>query len=124
MRKSLHKIVLSWFLIIAVGGHWPLLQSVAWVTMFVEFAQTDSFSLAAKKTFDGKHPCKICVLVKEGKQKEEKQTSLSAKVKLDFFLVAAEPFFFRKLPELETALIPAALRSREILPLLPPPRWS
>lgn len=56
-----------------LGGHWVALQSVAWARMLTEFSQTDSFSEAVGKTFDGKHPCKICLGIREGRQQEERE---------------------------------------------------
>ena len=63
MLPRLGKWVVVFTLVVSTGGHWFALQSVAWVTMAVNFAQTDSFDVALKKTFDGKHPCRICKTV-------------------------------------------------------------
>ena len=37
-----------------------------------KLSTTESFCAALSKTFDGKHPCKLCKLVKEGKKSESK----------------------------------------------------
>jgi hypothetical protein len=56
-----------------LGGHWLTLQSVAWVRMLAEFSRTDSLVRAMEKTFDGKHPCKLCLSVREGRQQEQRE---------------------------------------------------
>jgi len=56
-----------------LGGHWVALQSVAWVRMLAEFSRTDSLSEAVEKAFDGKHPCKMCLGIREGRQQEERE---------------------------------------------------
>ena len=56
-----------------LGGHWLALQSVAWARMLAEFSRTDSFTEAVGKTFDGKHPCKMCLGIREARQQEERE---------------------------------------------------
>jgi hypothetical protein len=74
-------------LIVAVGGHWFCLQSVAWVSMFTKFSQTCSFTEALVKTFNGKYPCKLCLVVKQAKKSEQKQDSVRVETKLDLFIL-------------------------------------
>jgi hypothetical protein len=56
-----------------LGGHWFTLQSVAWTRMFVGFARTDTLVAALDKTFDGEHPCRMCLGIREARQQEERQ---------------------------------------------------
>jgi len=72
-------------LICVIGGHWAVLQSVAWVGMFVKFSQSNPFKPALVKTFDGKHPCKLCLLIATGKKSEKKQETPKPSIKLDLF---------------------------------------
>ena len=72
MARRLFQLCVAAALIIAVGGHWAVLQSVAWVSMAVNYSQTDSIDVALEKTFSGKNPCKLCLAVKKGKQEEKK----------------------------------------------------
>ncbi|HUJ11483.1 MAG TPA: hypothetical protein VL171_15830 [Verrucomicrobiae bacterium] len=58
---------------LSIGGHWALLQSVAWTSMFVRFSSDGSFSEALSKTFDGQHPCCLCKLIQKGRGLEKKQ---------------------------------------------------
>lgn len=65
-----------------MGGHWLALQSVAWAQMFTEFSKTDSLKDSVKKTFDGQHPCKMC-LDREGRQQEEREQKQRPLVKTE-----------------------------------------
>lgn len=69
-----------------LGGHWAVLQSVAWAKMLVEYAQSDSIRNAISKTFDGEHPCSLCHTVKDGRQQEEKKAATITVAKLDAVL--------------------------------------
>lgn len=72
-----------------LGGHWAVLQSVAWAKMLVEYAQSDSIRNAITKTFDGEHPCSLCHTVSDGRQKEEKKAAATTVAKLDAVLAPA-----------------------------------
>ena len=58
-------------LMATMGGHWLVFQSIAWGTMIVNNAQHGSLNWAVSRTFDGKHPCAICVSIQEGRQQEQ-----------------------------------------------------
>jgi len=60
-------------LVLSLGLHWALLQTVAWTGMIVSYSKEGSFQEAVSKTFDGKHPCGLCELVKAGRAEEKKQ---------------------------------------------------
>jgi len=57
---------------LSVGGHWAMLQSIAWTRMLADFSRTESFTCAVKKTFDGHHPCPMCLKIREGRAQEKK----------------------------------------------------
>jgi hypothetical protein len=50
-----------------------MLQSVAWLSMIVRYAQDYPLREAITMTFDGQHPCAICVFVAEGMRQEAQQ---------------------------------------------------
>jgi hypothetical protein len=106
----------------ASGGHWAVLQSVAWATMLADNAQTDSFQTAFQKTFDGNHPCALCKQIAQGRQSEKKSDLPLNLKKLEFFnrsvvIVINSPSYFR-LPDWEC--FDATLRAES--PAVPPPR--
>ena len=60
-------------LVLSLGLHWALLQSVAWVGMMVSYSRGAALSEAVSKTFDGKHPCPLCKMIKKGRASEKQQ---------------------------------------------------
>jgi hypothetical protein len=55
-----------------LGGHYALLQSVAWSQMLWNYSREERSLLAgAEKTFGGEAPCDMCKAVKKSKEKEE-----------------------------------------------------
>ena len=60
-------------LILSIGAHWALLQSVAWAGMLYSYSQQTSFTRAVEMTFDGDHPCSLCAAIEEGKAQEKQQ---------------------------------------------------
>ena len=101
-----------------------MLQSVAWVNMVMTYSQDTSFSLAFQKTFDGKHPCRMCLAVKQGQQEEQKQAVLKVDTKLDFLCLQPAAYVHPVLPS--TLLSPQADAAfpRAETPLRPPPRLA
>jgi hypothetical protein len=62
MPRSTH--LLTWLmLVMLVGGHWGMLQVVAWTGMLIDYSRDATFAEAWDKTFDGEHPCRICKTV-------------------------------------------------------------
>jgi hypothetical protein len=113
-------VVLS--LVFAIGGHWAVLQSVAWLSMTVKFAQTDTLSAALRKTFDGLHPCKLCKVVRDGQQSEKKQETLKVETKLDFWLVSHASLLNPPQPFSVLPSGPDSVQLRSESPPTPPPR--
>ncbi|MBX9577666.1 MAG: hypothetical protein K2W97_04200 [Chthoniobacterales bacterium] len=54
------------------GGHWAVLQSVAWGRMIQSYSSQGSFSSAVEKTFSGKYRCSLCKKIEYAKQQEKK----------------------------------------------------
>ncbi len=73
------------------GGHWAVLQTVAWTGMMIEYSRESPLTMAIKKTFSGQAPCDMCHSIEAGKQKESRQPLVwKADKKLDkFFPVTA-----------------------------------
>jgi hypothetical protein len=61
----------------ATGSQWVVLQSVAWASMFVRYAQVEDLGTALEQTFDGQHPCKLCHRVQQGQRAEKKGSPLT-----------------------------------------------
>jgi hypothetical protein len=117
----------KWLLVLAlvasVGGHWMILQGVAWSTMLVRFAQSMPLVRAVACTFDGDHPCALCLVIKEGKKSEKKSDQESAPTKqLDWLLQATPQFVCLGSPPPCPDSPPAAPHVRCEPPPVPPPR--
>jgi hypothetical protein len=54
------------------GGHWAVLQSIAWGQMLYTYSQEAGFVAGAQKTFSGEAPCSMCKSIVEAKKQEEK----------------------------------------------------
>ena len=76
-------------LVLSLGLHWALLQTVAWTGMLVSYSRDGSFKQAVAKTFDGKHPCPLCKVIEKGRAEEKKQEQQQSKpgAKMDLGLV-------------------------------------
>lgn len=70
-----HAGLISCFIAILAmsGGHWLALQSWAWTQMLMAFSRSDSLGQSISKTFDGQHPCSLCVTIQEGMAQEQQQ---------------------------------------------------
>lgn len=122
MLKRIGHVLLIVALVTTIGGHWALLQTVAWTTMLADNLQRDSFTDAVSKTFDGEHPCKMCKDISAGKKAEKQSEFSSMAKKLEFVSSPARYVFagsenFYLLPDSGTG---ASERSHR--PPVPPPR--
>ncbi|HET7238082.1 MAG TPA: hypothetical protein VFI76_03585 [Terrimicrobiaceae bacterium] len=70
------------------GGHWAILQTIAWAGMLRDFAREGPLTTAIIKTFSGENPCKLCLKVEEGRQKEDAPVSIKSDRKGESFLCA------------------------------------
>jgi hypothetical protein len=123
MKSPAGKMAVVVMVVLSLGLHWTLLQSAAWLTMLVDYAQQGTFQEALSKTFDGKHPCQICLFIKEGKQTEKnQQTALVQLTQPDLFMEQPAHFTIPKLAPVPPA--PAGLfgLERRERPPVPPPR--
>jgi len=69
------------------GGHWAVLQSVAWAGMVVEYSKASTVGAALVKTFSGEAPCDMCRTIETGKQQERQlPATVKADQKMDKFL--------------------------------------
>jgi hypothetical protein len=109
-------------LLAATGGHWALLQTVAWTNMLADNLRTESLGAAIAKTFDGEHPCSMCKAISKGKKSEQKTEFPLLAKKLDFVsergvFIFSAPSEFRPGGEIQFLYHPISHR-----PPVPPPR--
>ncbi|HEY5740899.1 MAG TPA: hypothetical protein VIS99_00030 [Terrimicrobiaceae bacterium] len=106
------------------GGHWAILQAVAWARMLEEYSRGASIEVAIMKTFGGKYPCGLCRKIEEGSQKQESPPGIKVEKKSESFLCAensvAEALFPRDFSYPLSVYV--AVISPRAAPLLPPPK--
>lgn len=52
------------------GGHYGVLQGLAWSQMIISYSAESGWIEGARQTFDGEHPCQLCVAIADAKQKD------------------------------------------------------
>lgn len=105
-----------------LGLHWTFLQSVAWMSMLVRYSQDGSLASAVVRTFDGEHPCALCVQIAEGKKAEGEKEREYPVQKLDLLCQLPAAFIFAapRFSDEHTGDCTAPLRA--VQPPTPPPR--
>jgi hypothetical protein len=125
VRYRAAQFLIAALLIVSVGGHWAFLQSVAWVTMVIDYSKDAPLSVAVEKTFDGKHPCQLCKVVKHGKETEQKQDASKFKSKSDSWLLArAVTFESPRAAHPQISFSEILFENRGESPPVPPPRFA
>ena len=125
LRDVLHrlaKLAVAIALLQICGGHWGMLQAIAWAGMLVNYTRSEaSISTALEKTFDGEHPCDLCVAVKVGRDAEKKQETAKTLVKYEAVLAAKPLAFEPHSSSWEYSLSDEAAERVGFPPLSPPP---
>lgn len=68
------------------GGHWAVLQSVAWAQMIRDYSREVPLTAAVQKTFSGEAPCSLCKSIVAARQKEDrKPAAFKAELKTELF---------------------------------------
>jgi hypothetical protein len=78
VRILLRTVTVS-LLVLSLGLHWALLQTVAWTGMLVTYSRDASIEEAVSKTFDGAHPCPLCKVIKKCRAEESRQEQQQVK---------------------------------------------
>jgi hypothetical protein len=74
------------------GGHWAVLQSVAWAGMIGDYSRSDGLVTAVQKTFSGDFPCNMCRTI-DVQKKQEQKTPLAQGAEKKIEGIAAESAF-------------------------------
>lgn len=54
------------------GGHWAVLQTIAWAQMVRDYSKNVPIAEAIVRTFSGEYPCGMCTKISAERQKEGK----------------------------------------------------
>jgi hypothetical protein len=109
------------------GGHWMLLQSIAWTRMIVVYSQHATLRTAIEETFDGKHPCPMCRMIEAGRQSSQpQQPQIRSAVVPDVDALFAKTFVFDSDPTAVPVIATTGTfhSARSDPPPVPPPRMS
>lgn len=91
--------------------------------MLVSFSQKDGFATALEKTFDGKHPCKLCKAVDQARQDScPGKALIKSDLKITWMLVEQTQLLWSPATEIS---FPSADLSSDLIflvPSLPPPK--
>ncbi len=123
MLTRLGKIFVVFALVLTTGAHWVALQTVAWTTMLANNLQSESFSEAVAKTFDGAHPCCLCKAIAAAKKSEKKSAAIAPVLKMEFPPLAEKIVLIAPSP---LPVLPAQnFCARQLFqkPPTPPPRF-
>ncbi len=122
MLSRLPKLLLVLALASSIGLHWAFFQTLAWAQMVISYSQNAPLTEALEKTFDGKHPCKLCKNIAESKRSEKKADSELDLKKFEFSFVPCTFVFSAPafLDEARPANFSAAVLVET--PPVPPPR--
>lgn len=123
LLPKLARLLMVVAIVSASGGHWAVVQSVAWTRMLVEDASGSSLAQAIQKTFDGQHPCDLCKSIASAKAKEKRQTfGASDAAKLLLFFQPSAVTILRYQPTAWQAVRSDAVGQWREAPEAPPPR--
>lgn len=109
---------------VVAGGHWAVLQSVAWGQMLWSYSQQEGSVVAgAQKTFSGDAPCSMCETIAQAKAQEKKAPAIfKMDKKTDLTLVAFDPLVSLPTPqEVFYPVVPGWLLTRSEAPPTPVP---
>ncbi|WP_424314072.1 hypothetical protein [Haloferula sp.] len=112
-----------------LGGPYGVLQVIAWTGMIVSYSQTEGISKGLAQTFDGEHPCSLCVAIVDAKKDDNDKQPLSGapdklslkELTLPAQITLREPRSSE--PPARPYLEPSANRMKLLVaPPIPPPR--
>lgn len=120
--RNLIRTLTALLLVLTLGLHWALLQTVAWTGMIVSYSQGNSIREALNMTFDGEHPCPLCKVIKQGRAAEKNQEKEAPANKLPPAIIWQRPVYcFHSARELFRAHDEFSPQ-RKYSPPKPPPR--
>ena len=114
-------------LVLSLGLHWAVLQTVAWTGMIISYSRHASFAAAVSQTFDGGHPCPMCKAIKQGRaeekqQQQKQQAKPGSKMEIGLVWQATTFEFFSSHEPISSQ--PGAVSNRSDEPPKPRPRTA
>ncbi|HEY2573401.1 MAG TPA: hypothetical protein VGH65_05000 [Verrucomicrobiaceae bacterium] len=117
-----------WLLVIAlslsIGLQWAVVQSAAWVGMFVNYSKEATISQSLARTFDGKHPCKLCEVAQRGESNQDRQNTSNSPVKLNLAAPEQDGFLIELVGQTPVQFAAAIDGRLGAKPAVPPPKTA
>jgi hypothetical protein len=105
------------------GGHWAFLQTTAWIGMVIQYSQQHGISAGVAQTFDGSHPCSMCLAIKDAKEQEQKKPPVvQTELKKDFPADETRFQIHQPWSELVYPRFVVDMQGIVLRPAVPPPR--
>lgn len=109
-------------LLYGTGAHWILVQGAAWAGMVAARSRRAGVAQALVTTFDGRHPCRACLIVRRGSDRDASPRAAAPVLGVDFALTTAVPFIVSAQRFLAAVSPAASALSRAFAPPVPPPK--
>ena len=123
MIRALSRAVVLVMILVMTGGHWMILQSVAWTKMIIEYSRSAPLGVALEQTFDGWHPCQMCKMIQKAKQPAKQQELQQRTAQDDVLFAEAHSSSSFDLPSFRTSGTSGFVRSSWCdPPPVPPPK--
>ena len=115
--KPAVRLLLAAALLYGSGAHWLLVQGAAWAGMVAARSGRNTVAQAVATTFDGAHPCRVCLLVKRGAAPDATPRASRPAPSVDFAFAEVPAV----VPAAETAsILPETLPGFASAPRVPP----
>lgn len=110
-------------LVLLIGGHWGMLQVVAWTNMLITYSRDNSFAEAVEMTFGGEYRCAICKQIDDGIAADPGSTDRTLCGKKSVKLDAVVEVVVIETPTPRESLLPSVSRPDACIGIdLEPPR--
>ncbi len=124
MRRAFGITMMFLAMFSIAGGHWAILQTVAWTQMIRDYSKESGLIAGVAQTFSGERPCGMCKHIEKSRQQEEKApASLKVDKKAEVFVASVTA---QLRPPLATDFVYSSLdtdaSSRAFAPPVPVPR--
>jgi hypothetical protein len=92
LRSIFAKLIVVTSLTLSIGGHWGLLQTIAWSNMLLDYSENLTWTSALSRTIDPDTICRICEFIQEGRNQESNQDFSKTQFKIDLVCEQREVF--------------------------------
>ena len=123
MSQRITRFLLIAMLFSSMGAHLAVLQTVAWAKMVMTFSRSENLNTSLQKTFDGRHPCAMCLKVKKAAQSTASSLGASRNENpQEGILLESTPQITRIDTTWSLSMVFSSLNNYVVIPDSPPPK--